>query len=265
MRAIFSMSRSLALTSLTLVAMSGSVVAQQAQSGQSGKSANTSDDIRVQLAKRLPGAKAEDIRQTPIPGMYEISLGTSTAYISEDGKYLISGDLYEIDSKRNLTDQRRAEVRIRTLATIKDSDTIIFGPAAAKHTITVFTDTDCGYCRRLHSEIAELNKLGVRVRYAAYPRSGPGTPSWNTMEAVWCSKDRRDALTRAKLGENIGAAKCGATPVASQYKMGEDMGVNGTPAIFTEGGDYIGGYLPPQRLVEYLDELRGATAKTGAR
>jgi thiol:disulfide interchange protein DsbC len=261
---MFSASRWSAFAALILAALTGSVVAQQPQSAQ----ANSSDkagDIRAQLAKKLPGAKAEDVRPTPIAGMYEISLGTSTAYISADGKYLISGDLYEIDSKRNLTDQRRAEVRVRSLAELKDSDTIIFGPAAAKHTVTVFTDPDCGYCRRLHSEIAELNRLGVRVRYAAYPRSGPGTGTWNKMEAVWCAKDRRDALTRAKLGEDVGTAKCGATPIASQYKLGEEIGVNGTPAIFTEAGDYIGGYLPPQRLVEYLNELRGAVAKSGAR
>ena len=220
------------------------------------------EDIRVQLAKKLPGAKPEDVRPTAIPGMYEISLGSSTAYISADGKYLISGDLYDIDSKINLTEERRTEGRVRTLATIKDADTISFGPANAKHNITVFIDVDCGYCRKLHSEISELNKLGVRVRYAAYPRSGPGTESWTKMEAVWCAKDRRGALSRSQLGEDVGLPKCGATPVANQFRQGEEMGVNGTPAIFTEGGDYIGGYLPPQKLLAYLDELKGESAAT---
>src|SRR5262249_19025812 len=160
-------------------------------------------------------AKPEDVRQSPIPGVYEISLGTSTAYISGDGKYLISGDLYEVDSKTNLTEARRTVVRGQAMAAIKESDTIVFGPASKpKHTITVFMDVDCGYCRKLHSEIAELNKLGIRVRYTAYPRSGPGTSSWTKMETVWCSKDRREALTKAQLDQDIGNAKCGATPVA---------------------------------------------------
>lgn len=218
------------------------------------------EDIRVQLAKKLPGAKPEDVRPTPIAGMYEITLGGSTAYISADGKFLISGDLYEIASKTNLTENRRVETRVKSLATVKESDVISFGPnaSAAKHNIMVFIDVDCGYCRKLHSEIAELNKLGVRVRYAAYPRSGPGTESWAKMEAVWCAKDRRDALTRSQLGQDVGAAKCGATPVASQFRLGEVMGVNGTPAIFTEAGDYLGGYLPPQQLVAQLDELKAA-------
>jgi thiol:disulfide interchange protein DsbC len=218
------------------------------------------EDLRVQLAKKVTGAKPEDVRPSPIPGMYEISLGTSTAYISADGKYLISGDLFEIATKTNLTEERRTVVRGKAVAAIKDSDTIVFGPSTSpKHTITVFIDVDCGYCRKLHSEIAELNKLGVRVRYTAYPRSGPGTESWAKMETVWCAKDRRDALTKAQLDEDIGTAKCGATPVGSQYKLGGDLGVNGTPAIFTEAGDYIGGYLPPQKLVAYLEELKAQT------
>ncbi len=244
--------------SLTVIALGAAIigVATSALAAEPAKAAVKGEDIRVQLAKKLPGAKAEDVRPTPIAGMYEITLGSSTAYISADGKYLISGDLYEIASKTNLTEDRRAEGRVSTLATIKDADTIMFGPAAAKHSITVFIDVDCGYCRKLHSEIAELNKLGVRVRYAAYPRSGPGTESWTKMESVWCAKDRRDALTRSQLGEDVGPAKCGATPVANQFKQGEEMGVNGTPAIFTESGNYIGGYLPPQKLLAQLDELK---------
>jgi len=224
------------------------------------KPAIKGEDIRVQLAKKLPGAKPEDVRTTPIAGMYEITLGGSTAYISADGKYLISGDMYAIDTKTNLTEDRRTETRVKSLASVKDADVIAFGPAAPKHSITVFIDVDCGYCRKLHSEIAELNKLGVKVRYAAYPRSGPGTESWAKMEAVWCAKDRRAALTKSQLGEDIGAAKCGATPIASQYRLGEEMGVNGTPAIFTEAGNYIGGYLPPQQLLAHLDELKSESA-----
>jgi thiol:disulfide interchange protein DsbC len=218
------------------------------------------EDIRVQLAKKIPGAKPEDVRPSAIAGIYEVAMGRSSVHITADGKYLISGDLYEIkgpETFTNLTDEHRSEGRIKSLATVKDADIIAFGPANAKHSITVFIDVDCGYCRKLHSEIAELNKLGVRVRYAAYPRSGPGTESWAKMEAVWCAKDRRSALTRSQLGEDIGAATCGATPVASQYRLGEEMGVDGTPAIFTDTGKQIGGYLPPQQLLAQLEELKG--------
>jgi thiol:disulfide interchange protein DsbC len=244
------------LAAIVSVATSAAIRAEEAV-----KPVAKNDDLRVQLAKKIPGAKPEDVHPTQIAGLYEISMGASTAYISADGKYLISGDLYEIDSKTNLSDVRRAAYRSQAIAAIKESDTIVFEPSTKpKHTITVFIDVDCGYCRKLHSEMAQLNKLGIRVRYTAYPRSGPGTSSWAKMETVWCSKDRRLALARAQQDQDIGNAKCGATPVAGQFKLGEDLGVNGTPAIFTENGDYIGGYLPPQKLAEYLDELKSQTA-----
>jgi thiol:disulfide interchange protein DsbC len=122
---------------------------------------------------------------------------------------------------------------------------------------------ECGYCRKLHSEIAQLNKLGVRVRYMAYPRSGPGTDDWKKMESVWCAKDRKDAITRAKQGEPVkAAANCGATPVGKQFELGEQLGVRGTPAVFTPAGDYIGGYLPPQEMLKQLDQLQRVAAKT---
>jgi thiol:disulfide interchange protein DsbC len=243
----------------TMATLVGAAAAQTISTPKS-KPAEKNEDIRVNLAKQLPGTKPEDVRPSPIPGVYEIAIGTSIAYISADGKYLISGDMYEIASKNNLSEVKRSQSRMKTMASIKESDTIVFGPAAAKHTVTVFIDVDCGYCRKMHAEIAELNKLGVRVRYTAYPRSGPGTSSWAKMETIWCSKNRRDALTKAQLDEDIGELKCGATPVASQFKLGDDLGVNGTPAIFTESGDYIGGYLPPQKLVAYLDELKAQSA-----
>src|SRR5690606_2456475 len=129
---------------------------------------------------------------------------------------------------------------------------IIFKPAKVKHTITVFTDVECGYCRKLHNEIADLNQRGVQVRYLAYPRTGPGTDDWRKMEAVWCSMDRKKAITDAKAGREVKSQQC-STPIAKQFKLGEQLGVRGTPAIFTSGGDYIGGYLTPDQMVKELD------------
>jgi thiol:disulfide interchange protein DsbC len=216
----------------------------------------TTNDIRVMLASKLPGAKPEDVHPTPVAGLYEISLGGSTGYITADGKFMLTGDLYEIDSKTNVTEARRSVQRAKELAKVADTDTIVFAPTGqTKHTVTVFTDVDCGYCRKLHSEMAEYNKLGIRIRYAAYPRQGPGSEAWGKMESVWCSKDRKDALTHAKLGEEPKSAKC-ATPVAKQFELGERMGVNGTPAIMTSDGDYITGYLPPAKLLAKLDSLQ---------
>jgi thiol:disulfide interchange protein DsbC len=222
-------------------------------------------DPRAVIAKKFPGAKVEDVRLSPVPGVYEVPMGADTAYVSADGRYLFAGDLFEIDSRTNLTEANRSAGRTKLLAKIDERDAIVFGPASAKHTITVFTDVECGYCRKLHGEIDQLNKLGVRVRYLAYPRSGPGTADWRKMEQVWCAADRREAITKAKLDQDVKTPNCGDTPVAKQFKLGEDLGVRGTPAIFTAAGDYIGGYLPPAEMKKQLDELsaqRKATPKS---
>ena len=236
----------------TLAAITLLVATASAQ--QSSKPAAATDQ-RAVIAQKFPGVKAEDVRPAPFPGMFEVVLGADTVYVSGDGKYLITGDLFDVESRTNLTEVGKADVRRKALAKLDERDMIIFAPAKAKHTITVFTDVDCGYCRKLHNEIAELNKLGVRVRYMAYPRSGPNTEDWSKMEAVWCAKDRKAAITQAKRGDAMNSADCGATPVAKQYELGESLGVRGTPAIFTMSGDYIGGYLPPDQLAKQLEEL----------
>jgi thiol:disulfide interchange protein DsbC len=218
-------------------------------------------DPRAEIAKKFPGAKADDIRPSPIKGMFEVRLGSDVAYVSSDGRYLISGDMFDVESRTNLTELGRSDERRKLLAKLDEKDMIVFAPTATKHTITIFTDVECGYCRKLHSEIEQINKLGVRVRYMAYPRAGPGTADWAKMESVWCSKDRKTAITQAKQGSEVKGQSCGATPVAKQYELGEQMGVRGTPAIYTAGGDYIGGYLPPQQLLEQLNELAKAAKK----
>lgn len=216
-----------------------------------------SADPRAVIAKKFPGMKIEDIKSSPIRGVYEVVMGADTAYVSADGRYIIAGDLYEIDTRKNLSEATRLAARVEALAQLDERDMIVFAPAKVRHTITVFTDVECGYCRKLHSQIDELNELGIKVRYLAYPRAGPDTEDWRKMEAVWCAKDRQTAITQAKLGRKVAAQACGANPVARQYRLGEDLGVQGTPAIFTTRGDYIGGYLPPRELIKGLDRLEG--------
>ena len=141
------------------------------------------------------------------------------------------------------------------LAAVPDSQTLVFSPKDPKYTISVFTDVDCGYCRKLHSQIAEYNRLGVRVRYLFFPRSGPDTESWHKAESVWCSADRNDALTRAKRGETLKAKPCGPTPVAKEHQLGEDIGVQGTPSIVLANGEMLPGYVPPAMLVDHLKSV----------
>ena len=231
------------------------MVAVASAAEPAAKVSDKTADPRAIIAAKFPGVKPEEIKPAPIPGMYEVAMGADTAYVSADGKYLINGDLYQIDTRVNLTENNRSDMRRKAIAKLDERDMIIFSPAAPKYTVTVFTDVECAYCRKLHSEIAEINKLGVRVRYMAYPRAGPGTDDWAKMENVWCSKDRKSAITHAKQGEDVKSPSCGTTPVGKQYALGEKIGVNGTPAIFTDNGDYIGGYLPAAKMLEQLEAL----------
>jgi thiol:disulfide interchange protein DsbC len=211
-------------------------------------------DVRARIVAKLPGAQASDVAISPIPGLYEVTMGGLIAYVSSDGKYLLSGNVYDLDTQVNLTATRRNSARAKALAAASESNMVVFGPANAKMTVTIFTDIDCGFCRKFHSQIAEVNKAGVRVRYMFYPRTGPGTESWIKAEQVWCAPDRREALTRAKKGDAVKARSCGDAAIKSQYELGSDLGVEGTPAIFTQNGDYIGGYLTPAELVLAIQE-----------
>jgi thiol:disulfide interchange protein DsbC len=217
-------------------------------------------DVRAEIAKRLE-IEVEDVRPSPVPGLYEVSSGAEVGYVSADGRFYIDGDVFDMGSKQNLTEDRRKQGRLALMAGIDDADTIIFAPKTpARHTVTVFTDTECVYCRRMHGEMAELNRLGIRVRYLMYPRGGPGSDAWRKAEAVWCSDDRRDALTRAKRGEKISAQSC-ETPIAAQYELGRQMGITGTPGIITDRGEFLAGYATAAYLGAYLEDPASASAK----
>lgn len=239
---------------LTVLSLAGSSLAAAEEPGPAAKG-----DIRGQIAKRLE-IRVEDIKPSPIAGLYEVRSGAEVGYVSTDGKYYVDGDIFDMASKRNMTEEARQSGRVALLATVKDADTIVFEPkGAVKHTVAVFTDVDCVHCRRLHSEMPELNRLGIRVRYLMFPRGGPDTDSWNKAVAVWCSADRRGALTRAKKGEKLPVGKC-ESPVAAQYELGRDLGVSGTPGIVTETGELIAGYATATELAAYLDGASAATS-----
>src|SRR5580658_10520273 len=221
-------------------------------------SADQPADPRAALVKLLPaGSKIEDLQPSPIPGIYQFLQGADVSYLTADGKYFLDGNLYDMATRANLTEAIRSRARLAMINAVPESQMLIFSPKNPLYTITVFTDVDCQYCRKLHSDMAEINKLGIRVRYMFYPRTGPNTESWRKAEVVWCSADRNDALTRAKSGAELDMNKtCGATPVAREYALGQSVGVRGTPEIVTEGGDVINGYMPPQELVQAIKQFR---------
>ncbi|MCZ6762947.1 MAG: DsbC family protein [Gammaproteobacteria bacterium] len=196
----------------------------------------------------------DNIRDAAIPGLFEVVIGSQVIYLSADGRFLLEGDIVDLESRENLTDKRRAQARKIAIDSFGEDNMIIFGGESPLHTITVFTDTDCSYCRKLHAEIAAINDLSIAVRYLLYPRYGPGSKSWQIANNVWCADDRQEALTQAKLNKTIEARQC-VTPVMASYRLGQGIGFRGTPATITADGDLIAGYLPPQALLERLNQL----------
>ncbi len=215
-------------------------------------------DPRAAVIAKFPEIKPEQIVESPIPGLYEVRVGSKIAYISANGQYLIQGEIIDLNSDRNLTENRREGVRRDVLAGIPESEMVVFSPPKSTSTVTVFTDLDCGYCRKLHKQIADYNARGIKVRYMYFPRSGPGTDSWIKAEQVACAPDPRAALTRAKLGQVLKDKPCANNPVARHYNIGKDFGLQGTPAIVLESGELIGGYLEPAELSKYIAEARVA-------
>jgi thiol:disulfide interchange protein DsbC len=217
-------------------------------------------DPRIALAAKMPGVLPEELRTTPVPGIYELVHEGEVRYISADGGYVFTGDLYQVTEEGefpNLTEQRRREVRRELLAAVPEDQAIEFGPASAEHTITVFTDVDCQWCRRMHSEVEDYNRLGIRLRYLSFPRTGPNTESWRKAEAVWCAADRNDALTRAKQGKPVGGGRCNA-PIRAHFDLGRRLGVSGTPGVVLENGEMIPGYLSPPRMLQAIRKSTGA-------
>ena len=209
----------------------------------------------VSAAAQKLGLTEGSISVTPLNSLYELRAGTQLYYLSEDGRYLISGNIIELDSRQNLTRNRLKEIRMEVVAGLKDNQMVAFPAKEPNHTITVFTDIDCGYCRKLHSEMAAYNDLGISVNYLFYPRTGLDSTAYKKAVSVWCDKNRQDAMTRAKAGETLPELDC-ANPVASHFMLGNEMGISGTPAIITEQGDLMPGYLPPQDMKRQLDQYR---------
>ncbi len=216
-------------------------------------SAETPGVLAEALGRIIPDERPDDIRPAPIAGFHEVSYGAQIFYISDDARYVLQGELLDLSTRENVTETRRATLRVGLLQTLDVRDTIVFAPKGeTKYVIHVFTDVDCTYCRRLHAEIDEYNARGIEVRYLAFPRSGADTPLYDKMVSVWCAEDRPAALTRAKNGQAVKATQCD-NPVRAQLALAADFGVSGTPTLVFPDGSSLPGYVPAAQLVTYLD------------
>lgn len=214
--------------------------------------------IAASLKKINPGLQAVSIEPAQMPGLYAVELASGELlYVDATGQYFMLGQLYQLSEAQgfvNLTEEKRKTQRVAALAAVQTQDMLVF-PAEGERraTISVFTDVDCGYCRKLHKEVPALNKMGVQVNYLAFPRGGQASNAYRVMESVWCADaDQRNALmTQAKNGQPVEPKSCDS-PVLDQFMLGQALGVTGTPALVLEDGTMLPGYMPAEQLARAL-------------
>jgi len=210
------------------------------------------DMLRAAVAKLAPGAKVDAITPSTVPGLYEVQAGATVWYITDDGRFLIDGDVYDVDTRTNLSAAKRERGTAKALDAMGEENMIVFSPDKPDYTVSVFTDVECGYCRKLHREIDQYMDAGIKIRYLNFPRAGKNSSAYNKAVSVWCAKDQKAALTRAKNGQTIPSLKCD-NPVDEQMALGESLGITGTPTMVLESGEMLPGYVPARKLRKLLD------------
>ncbi|MEL7186667.1 MAG: DsbC family protein [Pseudomonadota bacterium] len=220
---------------------------------QSSLADETLAEVQAKVDEMFPNLEGEQIAHAPIDGWVTIMKGSIIAYMSVDGQYLMQGDLIDLDNNVNLSEASRNQSRKALMASVGDDEVIAFTPEHVRHSVTIFTDVDCTYCRRLHNQIDGYMAKGIEVRYILYPRNGPASRSWSTSEDVWCASDRNGALTAAKLDRSFDTHKCDASEITRHYGLGQDVGLTGTPAIVMPDGQLLSGWLSPDDLSMALD------------
>jgi thiol:disulfide interchange protein DsbC len=208
--------------------------------------------IRDSMAKSMPAVKIDSVKPSVVKGLYEVIVGANVFYVSDDGKYLLQGRLVDVAARKDLTEEKLSGTRKQAIEKIGQENMIVFKPKIGKYTATVFTDIDCGYCRKLHSEIDQYLAQGITIQYLFFPRAGKDSDSYNKAVSVWCADDRNAALTAAKKDQKVPAKTCD-NPVDEHMQLGADFDVKGTPMIVTEKGNIYPGYLPAKQLVEVLE------------
>ncbi len=212
--------------------------------------ANTIASLKQKLKTRFR-TEPTSIKESKLQNVFEVMYGTEVIYVSGDGKYFLAGDMINLDTRENLSEVAKQSVR-KEILDKQDNKPVVFKAKNEKHVLKVFTDIDCPYCAKLHREVPELNEKGVTVEYLMFPRAGVGTASFKKAISMWCADDQLQAMTDAKERKPIEDKTC-ANPIEDQYRLGKEVGVTGTPALITETGRLIPGYMPADKLFEALN------------
>lgn len=208
--------------------------------------------IRESLKQLTPNADAAQIAPSVIPGLYQVTLGTRVLFMGDKGRYIFSGNLIDLKTRKNLTKAAENAQRKKVLDSLDESKMIVYpAQGKAKRTITVFSDIDCPYCRKLHDDIPKLTSAGIKVRYLAYPRAGINSGSYKKAVSVWCAQNRRQALDSVMTGGQVPSKTC-PNPVKQDMQLAQLFDVNGTPSIVIDDGEFIPGYVPAKDLIGKL-------------
>ena len=207
--------------------------------------------VREAIKALVPSAQIDSVAESKLTGFYEVTLSGQVLYVSADGKYLVQGMVYDIANKRDLTDEKKSTMRKAALEGVPRDRMITFPAKNEKHRVTVFTDIDCGYCRKLHEAVQQYNDAGISIEYVLFPRGGLQSPSYRDSVSVWCADDRKAALTLAKRGEPIEAKMC-PNPIQQNLELAQKLGISSTPTIVTEDGTALLGFVPPDQLLAQL-------------
>ncbi len=214
------------------------------------------EKIKAKFSAVRPDLKVDKVEKSEVDGIYLVSFdGKGSVYMAASGEHFFSGDMFAIKGNQivNVTEEKSNGPRAELMASVKRDDMIIFSPKGeVKASVVVFTDVDCGYCRKLHQEVPKMNEMGIEVKYLAYPRAGIGSPSYDKVASAWCADDPNEALNKLKAGQTIPTNVCDSNPVANQFQLGLQAGLNGTPAIVLEGGRLIPGYMTADQLAQTL-------------
>ena len=208
--------------------------------------------IRQAMTKSMPSVKVDSVKPAVVKGLFEVVVGANIYYVSEDGKYLLQGRLVDVAARKDLTEEKLNVTRKLAIEKIGQANMIVFKPKITKYTVTIFTDIDCGYCRKLHSEIDQYLAQGITIQYLFFPRAGKGSDSYNKAVSVWCAEDRNAALTAAKKDQKLPEKTCD-NPIDKHMQLAAEFDVKGTPMIISENGNVYPGYLPAKQLVEALE------------
>jgi len=210
--------------------------------------------VKRKIAERLPGVTVDHVATSAVKGIYEVGInGGDVVYVSADGRYLLSGVMIDLVTQENLTERVLARQRVETLSSVPENSMIIYeADGELKHTLTTFTDIDCPYCRKMHREMALLNRMGIRVRYMLFPRAGATSRSYEKAVSVWCADDQQGEMTKAKSGAIPETREC-ENPVREHMALARRLGLRGTPYTITDTGRAINGYVPAPELFESLE------------